>query len=98
LLLKKIIHSTIFLAFDGLLSLLLSSSSDFFEHSTFLFSVGRWISSRGGEQHLYLHAYSDATLADEEWLAEYNREREEREERMVEFRRRLDGSEPINSW
>jgi hypothetical protein len=49
-------------------------------------------------EDLYLHAYSDEPLADEEWLAEYNREREEREERMVELRRRLDGTELINSW
>ena len=42
--------------------------------------------------------YHDEPLADEGWLAQYNREISENEERERQLGRRLTGSEPIEAW
>lgn len=43
-------------------------------------------------------AYLDEPIADEAWLTEYYRKREEDEERMRDLELRFKGNKPITSW
>ena len=45
-----------------------------------------------------IEAYLDEPIADEVWLAEYNRRREEDNERMRELQLRWNGDKPVISW
>ena len=45
-----------------------------------------------------IEAYFDEPIADEVWLAEYNRRREEDNERMRELQLRWNGDKPLVSW
>ena len=45
-----------------------------------------------------MEAYFDEPIADEPWLAEYHRKREEDEERMQQLQLRFGGSEPVMTW
>ncbi|KAK3725264.1 hypothetical protein QZH41_001281 [Actinostola sp. cb2023] len=42
--------------------------------------------------------YSDEPIADKEWLLQYNKEQEEKENQEEEFKRRLDGTISLDSW
>lgn len=42
--------------------------------------------------------YMDEPLADEEWIQNYNQDRREEGDRLERFGRRLDGTEPLDSW
>ena len=46
----------------------------------------------------YMDPYSDEPIADENWLQQYYRRREEEAERMNELQLRWNGSEPVTSW
>ena len=43
-------------------------------------------------------AYADEPLADEEWLANYNRQEKERLEIVEKLCKRLDGSVQLSEW
>ena len=45
-----------------------------------------------------MEAYFDEPIADEVWLAEYNKRREEDEERMRELELRWNGNKPVTTW
>ena len=45
-----------------------------------------------------IEGYFDEPIADEVWLAEYNRRREEDNERMRELQLRWNGDKPLVSW
>ena len=45
-----------------------------------------------------MEAYFDNPIADKVWLAEYNRRREEDEERMGELELRWNGNKPVTTW
>ncbi len=45
-----------------------------------------------------IEAYFDEPIADEVWLAEYNRRREEGNEKMRELQLRWNGNKPVTSW
>ena len=45
-----------------------------------------------------IEAYFDEPMADEAWLADYLRRREEDEERQQQLQLRLNGNEPVTSW
>ena len=45
-----------------------------------------------------IEAYFDEPIADEVWLAEYNRRREKDNERMRELELRWNGDKPLVSW
>ena len=45
-----------------------------------------------------VEAYFDEPIADEVWLAEYNRRRKEDNERMRELQLRWNGDKPVISW
>ena len=42
--------------------------------------------------------YEGEPIADEEWLAQYNEERQAEDDLLGKLQRRLDGSESIASW
>lgn len=42
--------------------------------------------------------YADEPLADQEWLEEYRKKREEKEQRLSKLRDRLDGTVGVSSW
>ena len=46
----------------------------------------------------FVGPYMDEPLADEEWLEGYYQERREEGERLEHLGRRLDGTEPVDSW
>ncbi len=54
--------------------------------------------SRDEESHQYMDAYSDEPIADEIWIQNYYRRRNEETERMNELGLRLNGSKPVTSW
>ena len=43
-------------------------------------------------------AYLDEPIADEAWLEEYHRKREEDNERMRDLEVRFKGNKPVTSW
>ena len=45
-----------------------------------------------------IEAYFDEPMADEAWLADYLRRREEDEERQQQLQLRLNRNEPVTSW
>ena len=45
-----------------------------------------------------MEAYFDEPIADEVWLAEYNKRREEDEERMRQLELRWNGNKPVTTW
>ena len=53
--------------------------------------------SHDGENY-YMDAYSDEPIADENWLQEYYRRREEEAEKVKELQLRWNESKPVTSW
>ena len=53
--------------------------------------------SQDGENY-YMDAYSDEPVADENWLQEYYRRREEEAEKVKELQLRWNESKPVTSW
>ena len=45
-----------------------------------------------------MEAYFDEPIADEVWLAEFNRRREQDDERMRELQLRWNGNTPLTTW
>ena len=54
-------------------------------------------SSHDGENY-YMDAYSDEPTADENWLPEYCRRREEEAEKVKELQLQWNESKPVTSW
>ena len=53
--------------------------------------------SQDGENY-YMDAYSDEPVADENWLQEYYRRREEEAEKVKKLQLRWNESKPVTSW
>ena len=50
------------------------------------------------EENTDLKAYFDEPIADEVWLEDYHRRREENNKRMAELELCWNGTKPITSW
>ena len=61
-------------------------------------SKAQFEASHSGHVDSDEEAYLDEPIADEAWLTEYYRKREEDEERMKELELRFKGNKPVTSW
>ena len=62
--------------------------------------VDRTVDRKDGhiEENTDLEAYFDEPIANEVWLENYHRRREENNKRMAELELRWNGTKPITSW
>lgn len=61
-------------------------------------SKAEFEASHGGHVDSDEEAYLDEPIADEAWLTEYYRKREEDEERMKDLELRFKANKPVTSW
>ena len=61
-------------------------------------SKAEFEASHGGHVDSDEKAYLDEPIADEAWLTEYHRKREEDEERIKDLELRFKQNKPVTSW